>query len=673
MTHKDVLRRLCLLLGSWALIVSVYASDLTPMVWTMTDVREVERHCTQRLGVVAQLRKAAESLPIDSDPLVLLRAYDRVYGTVRDAASEIWALSELAQQASIRSAAAKCFEEIEVERVRLQHSKPLFDRLLAAQKAGVPQEFRYILNRQLDSFRRNGVNLDSATRARLETLSKRIAAASFEFQDNIDNDTPTIEVASSDLAGLPGEARSRLPAAKNGRVRISVDQVAVWPILDHSDNELLRKLILKAALNIGWPANDAVFKRLAADRAELAKLLGFDTYAHYQLADYMARTPENARAFIDQMATHLRAPSDEAIARLLARARLDTPSIEKLPEWSTWRAVTQLQQENLNLDPEELRRYFSYQNTRDGLLDLTQELFGVRIRPWITNVWAPDVDAFEMLEGDRVIGRFYIDPFPRDGKHKSPRIARIRTGAKAGPIPEAVLILNTERGRIDYSDVVTFFHEFGHLLHVLFSGQSELAMQVSRDMEYDAIEAPSQVLEAWARDYETLRRFARNETGQPIPQSLVERLNAGRSLYAPFGDMYYLADAAVALDYHSRDLTNVDLTAAYFNTLRRYLDLDRIRDSHPQAAFMHLAATGCAYYNYIWSKALAVDLLTRFQKEGLHNPATAAAYREMILAPGGSESMNVLARRFLGRDWSVDAYVAQIKSTTASSRTADTQ
>jgi Zn-dependent oligopeptidases len=106
--------------------------------------------------------------------------------------------------------------------------------------------------------------------------------------------------------------------------------------------------------------------------------------------------------------------------------------------------------------------------------------------------------------------------------------------------------------------------------------------------------------------------------------------------------------------------------------LNRYTDLERLPDTHPQAAFLHLA-DGCSYYNYIWSKALAVDLLTRFQKEGLHNPATAAAYREMILAPGGSESMNVLARRFLGRDWSVDAYVAQIKSTTASSRTADTQ
>jgi thimet oligopeptidase len=663
MGYARILHSVGLMCGVIASTATVQASDLLgPLDWTFKDVAAVEAHCAQRLALVARQREAAESLPLDSDSLVLLRAYDRVYGAVRDAGGEVWVLSELAPQSAIRKAAAKCYERLEVARVNLQHSEPLFERLLAAQTAGVPEEFRYILARQIDAFRRNGVNRDAATRARLETLSKRIAGSISEFQDNIDTDVPTIEITSNDLDGLSAEARSRLPAAKDGRVRIPIDEMTASPILNYSDNESLRKKTLKALNNVGWPANDAVLKRLSADRAELAKLLGFDTYARYQLAGYMVRTPENLQAFMDRMASDLRIPSSHFINRILAQVRVDNPAVERLPEWSVLRALSQLEKEGVGLDYEEVRRYLSYQSTRDGLFELTKDLFGVRIRTWSTKVWAPTVEAYEMLDGDRIIGRFYLDPFPREGKHKLWRVARIRVGTKTGPIPEAVLIANTESGRISHFDVVTFFHEYGHLLHQMLSGQVELAMQASRDMENDAIEAPSQVFEAWAWDYETLKRFARDEKGQPIPRPLVERLNASRALSDAYVDMYELAGAAVSLDFCSRDLADVDLTTAYFSTLKRYLDLETTPDTHPQAAFSHLGEMGCAYYTYIWSKVLAVDLLTRFRKEGLRNSATAAAYRDAILARGGSESMNALTRQFLGRNWSVEAYVERMKS-----------
>jgi thimet oligopeptidase len=657
-----LLRGEWLLVGLFVLGASARAADLLPLDWTISDPAAVGVLCTQRLAAVAQSRETAETVPLESDPLVILRAYDALYAIAKNSTNEIWVLSQLAQQDSVRKAAGKCYEQLEAARLGLQHSRPLFERLLAAQKAGAPQELRYTLNRQLDSFRRNGADRDETTRARLAALLQRIAAANFEFEDNVNNDVRTIEVAATELAGLPAEVRNGFPAVVNGRVRIAVDEIASRLILKYSDNASLRKQALQAYDSRGWRANDAVFKRLAADRAELAKLLGFDTYAHYHLADHMVRAPPNLQAFIDQTAASLRAPSDHLIARMLARAREDVPGAVMLPEWSVSRVFTQFEKERFDLDLAEVRKYFTYQNSRDGLIELTQDLFGVRIRPWSTKAWAPDVDAFEMLDGERVIGRFYIDPFPRDGKHKGWRAARIRTGTKAGQIPELALIINTEQGRIDHLDVVTFFHEFGHLLHQIFSGQVELAMQNSRDMEFDFLEAPSQVLEAWAWDYETLRRFARDEAGQSIPRSLVERLNASRALSEAYVDMYALGLAAISLDYYSRDLTDVDLTSAYFNTLSRYMNLEWTPDTHPQAAFVHLTESGPAYYNYIWSKALAVDLLTRFRKEGLRNPVTAKAYRDAILAPGGSESMNVLARRFLGRNWSAEAYVAQVKA-----------
>lgn len=651
-----------LLGGLFVLSASVRAADPPPLDWTISDPAAVGVLCAQRLTAIARSRETAETLPLESDPLVILRAYDAAYAMARNSTNEIWALSQLAQQDSVRKAAGKCYEQLDAARWGLQHSRPLFARLLAAQKAGVPQESRYILQRQLDSFRRNGADRDETSRTRIAGLLERIAAAKFEFQDNINNDVRTIEVAATDLSGLPAETRDAFPVAANGRVRIAVDDLALRPILNYSNNESLRKQAVQAYDSRGWPANDAVFKRLAANRAELAKLLGFDTYAHYHLADHMVRTPFDLRTFIDQTAASLRAPADDNLARLLARARQDAPGAAKLSEWNSGRARTQLGQEIAGVDPQEVRKYFSYQSSRDGLIELTQDLFGIRVVPWTTKVWAPGVEAFEMLEGNRVIGRFYIDPFPRDGKYTSWAVARIRIGTKAGPVPEAVLIINTEQGRMDHGDVVTFFHEYGHLLHVMFSGQAQWAMQNSRDMEADVIETPSQVLEAWAWDHDTLSRFARDAAGRPIPRALVDRLNASRALTDAYDDMQALGSAAISLDYYSRDLTNVDLTAAYFGTLSRYVNLEWASDTHPQAAFTHLTDYGPAYYTYLWSEALAVDLLTRFRREGLRNPVTAKAYRDTILAPGGSESMNVLARRFLGRDWSVEAYIAQSKA-----------
>jgi thimet oligopeptidase len=662
MRYTRPLRVGWLLSGLFVLSASVRAADPLPLDWTISDPAAVGVLCTQRLTAITQSRETAETVPLDSDPLVMLRAYDAAYAMARNSTNEIWALSQLAQQDSVRKAAGKCYEQLDAARWGLQHSRPLFARLLAAQKAGVPQESRYILQRQLDSFRRNGADRDETSRTRIAGLLERITAASFEFQHNLNNDVRTIEVAATDLSGLSAEVTDAFPVAASGTVRIAVNDNALRPILYYSNNESLRKQALQAYGRRAWPANDAVFKRLAADRAELAKLLGFDTYAHYHLADHMVRTPLDLRAFIDQTAASLRGPSDDTIARLLARARKDSPDAAKLSEWNAARARVQLGQEGFGVDPEEVRKYFSYQNSRDGLIELTQDLFGVRIRRWTTKVWAPTVDAFEMLEGNRVIGRFYIDPFPRDGKPKIARVARIRIGSKAGRVPEAVLIINTEPGRMDHAEVVEFFHEYGHLLHQMFSGQVEWTMQNTRDMEFDVIEAPSQLLEAWAWDYDTLSRFARDATGRPIPRALVDRLNDSRALTEAFWDMEALGAAAVSLDYYSRDLTDVDLTAAYFDTLSRYVNLEWAPDTHPQATFIHLTEYGPAFYTYVWSKALAVDLLTRFRKEGLRNPVTAKAYRDTILAPGGSESMNVLARRFLGRDWSAEAYIAQSKT-----------
>jgi thimet oligopeptidase len=299
-------------------------------------------------------------------------------------------------------------------------------------------------------------------------------------------------------------------------------------------------------------------------------------------------------------------------------------------------------------------------------LQLAQDLFQVRFRPWKTEVWHPDVKAYEMVENGVVTGRFYLDMHPREGKFTHAQMSPVRIGIKGRVVPVAALQTNFPKGLMEHGDVVTYLHEFGHLLHWLFAGQRPYSMENFSNIESDVTEAPSQLLEEWVWDYDTLKRFATNEKGEPIPHALVAKMNAGRRFGEAFGAMTQLGYAAASLDFYSKPLNGRSLSEAYDSAYGRYALSPEPEGTHSEASFGHLGGYGAAYYTYVWSKALASDLLSRFRKAGLRDPATARAYRDLILAPGGSASMNDLARRFLGRDWSVDAYRRELEGGAAS-------
>jgi thimet oligopeptidase len=423
----------------------------------------------------------------------------------------------------------------------------------------------------------------------------------------------------------------------------------------------LRKRLRTSFNSRAYPANDAVLARLLSQRAELATLLGYQYYAEYDLANRMVQTPRRAQAFLDEIAAAARPAATADATRMLARLRKDDPSITSLGAWSTSYAAALIRKEDYAVDPQLIRQYFRYDKVEAGILKLIQDLFQVEMRPWQTPVWHPDVKTFEMVERGQVIGRFYLDMHPRDGKFTHARMSTVRIGIQGRVVPVAILECNFPKGLMEHGDVVTFLHEFGHLIHWLFAGQRPLAAQNFSEIENDVIEAPSQLLEEWVWDYATLKSFATNEAGAPIPEELVARMNAGRRFAEAFGVMSQLGLAAVSLDYYSTDMRGKDLTRAYDASYNRYALAPEPEGVHVQASFGHLTGYAASYYTYQWSKALASDLLSPFRAAGLRDQATARRYREQILAPGGSASMNTLARQFLGREWTVDAYRRELE------------
>jgi thimet oligopeptidase len=353
---------------------------------------------------------------------------------------------------------------------------------------------------------------------------------------------------------------------------------------------------------------------------------------------------------------------EKEAARLLARLRKDDPGMASLGAPDTSYAMRLVRKETFDVDPAVVRTYFSFDKVRAGIFSLTEDLFGVRIRPWATEVWSPEVKAYELVEKGKVIGRFYLDMHPRDNKYTHAAMFPIRVGIKGRALPVAALLTNFPEGLMEHGQVETFLHEFGHLLHWLFAGQRGFAMQNFGEIENDVIEAPSTLLEEWVWDADTLAKFATDAQGRPIPRVLVDKMVAGRNFGRAFGTMSQLGLASVALDYYSADMSGADLTRRFNETYGRYALAPYPEGSHMHASFGHLSGYGASYYTYQWSEALAADLLSRFRKAGLRDTATARAYRDLVLAPGGSASMNDLARKFLGRDWSVDAYRRELEA-----------
>jgi thimet oligopeptidase len=290
-------------------------------------------------------------------------------------------------------------------------------------------------------------------------------------------------------------------------------------------------------------------------------------------------------------------------------------------------------------------------------------MFGIEYRRLSdAPVWHSDVSAWEVVEQDRTLGRFFLDLFPREGKYKHAAQFTLASGVREGALPEGALVCNFHRpgaepALLDPGEVVTFFHEFGHLLHHLFGGNTPWAGLSGVRTEWDFVEAPSQMLEEWCWDASVLRRFARHvETGAPIPADLVERMRAADEFGKGLRVRQQMFYAATSLRLHDRDPHGIDTTALGAEMQERYTPFRHVPDTYFQESFGHLEGYSAIYYTYMWSLVIAKDLFGVFRREGLLNPAAAARYRCAILEPGGGAPAAKLVECFLGRPASFDAF-----------------
>jgi thimet oligopeptidase len=414
--------------------------------------------------------------------------------------------------------------------------------------------------------------------------------------------------------------------------------------------------------NLAYPANQTVLEKLLALRFELANLLGFDNYAAWVTADKMVGSAERVKSFLQELSGYTAAPQEREYGMLLARLQQDQPDARKVQPWQSGYLMEQVRNEQFNVDAKQVREYFSYNNTRDGMFMLVQDLFNVQIKPWDTYTWTSEVEAYELWDGEELIGRFFLDMHPRDNKYQHAAAFPLRTGISGVQVPLAALVCNFPAGNdlMEHTQVETFLHEFGHLIHNLFAGGHHWVDVSGISTEWDFAEAPSQMLEEWVWDYDTISQFAKNAAGEPIPRALLDRMVAARDFGLGMVTRKQLSYAALSLGLYDRDPQGLDIKAFSDDITRQYTLFEPLENGHFYAAFGHLNGYSAIYYTYQWSLAIASDMFTRFKEEGLRNVETAGEYRDRILGQGGAKPAADLVTDFLGREISFKPYADRL-------------
>lgn len=634
---------------------------LKASILTATDKGAIDARCQAALDLGNKAKTALEARKGPASVKGDFQAYDTLNLVVGDASNEMYLVSETNTSKDVRDAAEACLPKLSDLGTAISLSRPIYDRLVAIPTKGLDQKTAYTIGKTLTQYKLAGVDKDAATRAKVAELQKAITTTGLKFDANIRDDTGDIALKPDDLKGLPQDYIDAHKPGTDGLVHITYAYPDIFPVLDFADSRETRKKVSSAFRNRGYPANEATLKELLQERYDLAKTLGYDDYAALITADKMIGSETHAAQFLDDVNAAAAPGAKADYDELLAFGKTVDPSIDQLQGYDTSYLENKLRKAKYDVDAAEVRQYFTLDKSRAGIFQLVHDLFGADIKPWDAPVWAPNVTAWSIYDGQRLVGHFYLDLSPRDGKYNHAAQFPIRTGVEGRQLPVGALVTNfPATGPMDHDDVTTFLHEFGHLIHDMYSGHTEYASQSMGNLQWDFIEAPSQLLEEWTWDYDTLKRFASNPQGQPIPEDLVERMNAGRHFGEAISWKGQLAYSAVSLNFYNR-APDFDLTTMYNQQISRYSLFPPVPDTHPYASFGHLNGYSAIYYTYVWSKAIALDLFTQFQKDGIRNPATAMRYRKLVLEPGGSEDANELIQNFLGRPMSSDAFKAELQ------------
>ncbi|NOU52590.1 Zn-dependent oligopeptidase [Pseudoalteromonas sp. JBTF-M23] len=629
----------------------------------LNSVADITQQC-ERILIDANTKK--QLLEQDGSFPTQVRFYqpiDSLIVSLGNLSGRLRLISDSFNEPSIKNAARVCIKKIANFESELWLSQPIHEKYLNISQGDLDDETKYSIQKYLIQFQKKGVSKDAQTRAKLHQLNSELTNIGQQFNKNINESVRYIKVKPEELKGLPAEYINARSLDENGFIEISTRYPDIIPVISYAENDEVKKRLWFAFWQRAYPENVPVVEQLLQKRFEYAQLLGFDNYAHYIISDKMAKTPQRVKDFLTQLNEYTKAADQKDYNRLLARLQQIYPKTDKVELWQRDYVYELVLKEQLQVDSKAIGRYFSFDKTKAGILELTQELFGIQVKPWDTWLWDTSVTAYEVYDNGKLLGRFYLDLHPRDGKFTHAKVVTLQKGIEGKQIPVAAVLANFPKGNaaMSHREVTTFLHEFGHALHVMFAS-TQWSNTAGVSTERDFIEAPSQMLEEWAWHYPTLSRFATNSASEVLPKEMFDAMYAARDFNLGMNTRQQLHYGAFSLDVYNRDPNGLDVDKLSDDLQSIYTLFPANDDQYLYTSFTHLNGYSASYYTYQWSQAIAMDILSKFKENGMMDKETASRYRQLILEQGGSKPADILLEDFLQRPVSFDAFAGKLKT-----------
>ncbi|CAH1042612.1 oligopeptidase A [Halomonas sp. TD01] len=610
---------------------------------------------------------------------------------VNDRLTQAWSpishLNGTMNTPELREAYQACLEQLSAFSTWMGQHEGLFKGWQALKQGDVwaqltPAQQRTVEN-ALRDFRLAGVDLPADKKARYGEIQARLSTLSNQFSNNVLDATQAWHKDIShldELAGVPESALDTLKATAQAKgvdgYRITLDFPSFFPIISYADNRELRREVYTAFVtrasdqgpDTGKFDNAPVLEEILALRQELAHLLGFNTYADYSLTTKMADSPEQVLEFLNDLARRAVPQAKEEVAELSDYAR-EALGIETLEPWDVPYASEKLREARHSISQEQLRPYFPAPRVVDGLFQVVERLYGVRVEaaPDAPS-YHSDVQYFRITEQGKPIAGFYLDLYARESKRGGAWMAdcRVRRQTENGlQLPVAFLTCNftapvgDKPALLTHDEVTTLFHEFGHGLHHMLTKQDIADISGINGVAWDAVELPSQFMENYCWEREGLDLLAKHvDTGEPLPAELLGRLQAAKNFQSAMGMVRQIEFSLFDLRlHHELEAPSASDVQTLLDDVRSHtsvvptVDFNRFQNS-----FSHIFSGGYAagYYSYKWAEVLSADAWSAFEEAGIFDPTTGQRFRQEILEPGGVRDAAELFHAFRGREPSVE-------------------
>jgi thimet oligopeptidase len=603
-----------------------------------------------------------------------MRAFDDLADKMSSVSSIIYLMNSAHPDSNIRNEAQKSVEKLSKYSNEIGLDEDLYKAikaysLSAEAKLLSPEKAKFVKKVVID-FERNGFALSKEKRDELKKIQDKLSEISLQFDKNINDYNDSLIIDDKDIEGLPEDYKAAHKTA-DGKYNIDLAYPSFIPFMKYAKSDKARKELYIKFQNRAADKNITVLDSLLIYRDKMAKLLGYSTYAAYQLESKMVKTPQRVWDFETDLTAKVKVKAQKDYQEVVEvkKTYLGDASQSIINPWEGSFYNNLLLLQKYQLDNEKLKEYFEVSNVINGLFQVTQSLYDLKFEE-VKNasVWHKDVKCYEIKRNGQLAGIMYLDLHPRPNKYGHaacfPMVSSKKT-ANGFQIPEASLVCNfpmatkDKPALITHNDVETFFHEFGHLMHHILSN-TELASQTGFNVANDFVEVPSQFFEHWVWDYNSLKLFAKHyKTGEVLPVELYNKMIAAKNVGSGTQTLQQIFYGSLDMTYHDKFLpggneTTTDVVKRLQNSIVLY---PYVEGTHLQAAFGHLNGMGAGYYGYLWAKVYAEDLFKPFAEKGIMDKATGVRFRDIILTRGATVDELQSVKDFLGRDPNSDAFL----------------